>query len=635
MSDTRWSLLPFRRLPDPPNLEQLRKQAKDLLRAYRSANPAAVAEVNHFEKDPDAATFALNDAQRILARAYGFRSWSKLKAFVDGANASRFLDAAKNGDLPLLRSLLATRPELVAMGRSATGEYRAIHYAVMNRDAAMTRLLMEAGADARLGIYPHRDATTALALAQERGYDDVVAVIEEEERHRREDLSCTNVVVTPAQDEISAAISRSDRDEAIRLLGADHSQIHACDRNGRTPLHLAAQVNDVELLAWLLHRRASPRKLDPHDLAPIDLAALAADPRNDSAEKFPAIARLLMSQGSDLTIRAAVALGEEPRVRDLIAADPTLLRQISAFGGGLVSLAVNHRQLEMVRLLLDLGADVNERTLLADEEDPQESWGMPLWWAALAGDFAITMLLLDRGADPNANVYASGWPLRNAWNHPDASVKKLLLERGATLKPYMVAELHDVREARRLLAQNPNDEELANELVWSAADHGCPEIVELGLPYLKWPRNDDRWNWILMQPIRGGNGDAATLDGFFDSLAAILRAGVDPDVPRFGRTALHYTAARHGRASGTDRARFAEMLLDHGASLTVRDDLLKSSPLGWACRWGRKEVVELLLKRGAPAHEPDAEQWAQPLAWARKMNHPEIVALLERHLQQS
>jgi len=633
MSDPRPSLLPLRRLPDQPNLEHLRKQAKDLLHAYRSADPAAIAEVTRFERNPDAAAFALNDAERILARAYGFASWSKLKAFVDGANAGRFLGAAKAGDLALVRSLMASRPELVGMGTSASGEYRAIHYAVMNRDVAMTHLLMEAGADARQGIYPHRDATTAFALAQERGYEDVVAVIEQEERHRREDLSCVNATVTPAQDQVSAAISSGDRAAAIRFLEADPSQIQACDRNGRTPLHLAAEANDVDLVAWLLSRRASPRKLDPHDLAPIDLAALAADPRNGAAEKFPATARLLLLQGSDLTVRAAVALGNEARVRELVAADPTLLHQISTFGGGLVTLAVNHRQPEMVRLLLDLGADVNERMLLAEEEEPQESWGMPLWYAALAGDFKITTLLLERGADPNANVYASGWPLRNAWSHRDASVKNLLLERGATPKPYMVAEMHDVREARRLLEENPHDEELANELVWSAADHGCPEIVELGLPYLKWPRNDDRWNWILMQPIRGGNGDAATSDGFFASLAAILRAGVDPDVPRFGRTALHYAAARHGSASGKDRARFAEMLLDHGASLSRRDDLLKSTPLGWACRWGRKEIVELLLTRGAPTHEPDAEPWAQPLAWARKMNYPEIVALLERYAQ--
>jgi len=55
---------------------------------------------------------------------------------------------------------------------------------VLRRDAEMVRLLMEAGADARKGIFPHRDATSALCLARDREYDDIVAVIEEEERLR-------------------------------------------------------------------------------------------------------------------------------------------------------------------------------------------------------------------------------------------------------------------------------------------------------------------------------------------------------------------------------------------------------------------------------------------------------------------
>jgi len=71
------------------------------------------------------------------------------------------------------------------------------------------------------------------------------------------------------------------------------------------------------------------------------------------------------------------------------------------------------------------------------------------------------------------------------------------------------------------------------------------------------------------------------------------------------------------------------MLLDHGARLDLRDDLLQSTALGWACRWGRKEMVELLIARGAPVSEPDAEAWAQPLAWAIKMEHPDIARVLK------
>src|SRR5277367_2565974 len=195
MSVNRPTLVPLRRLPDQPNLEQLRKQAKDLLQAYRSGDPAALGEVNRLERTPNTADFALNDAQRVIARAYGLASWPKLKTFVDGANIARFAEAVRSGGLVQVRSMLASRAELVGLDMSANDEHRAIHYAVLRRDPAMVRLLMEAGADARKGIFPHRAATTPLALARDREYLDIVAVIEEEEQRRRQTMSCPNSTV--------------------------------------------------------------------------------------------------------------------------------------------------------------------------------------------------------------------------------------------------------------------------------------------------------------------------------------------------------------------------------------------------------------------------------------------------------
>jgi len=616
---------PTRRLPQHPNLEQLRKQAKDLLEQYRQAHPAAVAEVRQFERQADPSRFALNDAQRVLARAYGFESWSKLKAFVDGANIARFAEAVSSGDMAQVRKLLAARPELVGMDRAENDEHRALHYAVLRRDAPMVRLLMEAGADARKGIWPHRDATSALTLARDREYSEIVAVIEEEERLRREEMSCPNATVSPVQDQIGAVIAQGDGAAAMRLLETDLSLIQACDRNGATPLHLAAQETNAELVAWLLQRRANVRKQDVHGWTALDRAAQSADPRNDHARQFAAVARLLLEHGAELTISVAVALGDAPRVREMIASDPTLLRR-NVRSGGLLTLAVNHGQTGMVRLLIDLGADVDERTVLEELEEPTVSWGAPLWYAALGNSLDITRLLLDHGADPNANVYASGWPLRNAWGHEDKSVKRLLLERGARLQPYMVAETHDVSEAQRLIDADPS-EEVVHELLWSAADHGCPAIVEMALPYLQWPMNDARWHWVLIQPIRGAEGDSLQKEGHFACLAALLKHGIDPNLARLGATALHFTAARHSGLSGAERARFAAMLIDHGARLDLRDELLRSTPLGWACRWGRTELAELLIARGAPAVEVDAEPWASPVAWARKMKHEAILGM--------
>jgi len=62
---------PTRTLPPEPSLDQLGEQAKELLDSYLAGEDAAVAEVERFERSPDPANFALDDAQRVLAQAYG------------------------------------------------------------------------------------------------------------------------------------------------------------------------------------------------------------------------------------------------------------------------------------------------------------------------------------------------------------------------------------------------------------------------------------------------------------------------------------------------------------------------------------------------------------------------------------
>jgi ankyrin repeat protein len=592
--------VPTRRLPRQPNLEQLRKQAKELMSGWPGST--------------------LSEAQRELARAYGFDSWPKLKAFVDGANIARLADAVNAGDLATVRKLIKARPELVGMDMAGDNEHRALHYAVLRRDPAIVRLLMRAGADARKGIFPHRDATTALALARDREFTDIVAIIEEEEQQRRQSMTCPNVAVSPVQEQINQAIQNGEDEAAIALLSADPSLVHACDRNGGTPLHAAAQAGREEMIAWLLARQADPRHTDSQGFTPLDRAALAAD------QHFPAVARRLLDAGASLTIRPAVALGDTPRVRQLVHEVPAVLRDIDWRRGGLLALAVRHGQLEMVRLLLDLGADVDEKTLLEELEEPTESSGQPLWLAAAAGRRDIAELLLDRGANPNANPYASGWPIDHAYRRNDVPMKQLLLSRGAKPQPWTITLAHDVEAARRMLAEDAG-EEVARELAWSAACNACPAIVEMALPRLTWPRDDERWNWILVQPPRSA-GDDGVEEPYFTCMKLLL-ARIDPNVGRRGATVLHFVAAR-GTLSEPARVRFAAMLIDHGARLDLRDDLLHSTPLGWACRWGRKELVELLLSRGAPVEEPDAEPWATPLAWATKMGHSEIAGMLRR-----
>ena len=74
---------------------------------------AAVVEVERFERSPDPTNFALADAQRVLARAYGFSSWAALKNYVEGVNFQAFLAAVEAGDVAAVRRLAKARPDLI------------------------------------------------------------------------------------------------------------------------------------------------------------------------------------------------------------------------------------------------------------------------------------------------------------------------------------------------------------------------------------------------------------------------------------------------------------------------------------------------------------------------------------------
>src|SRR5581483_7657679 len=166
--------VPTRAMRENPDIDQLKRQAKELLEAYRASAAEAVAEVTAYHRSADPESFALHDAQFVLARSYGFESWPKLKAAVDGITAGKLHEAVESGHLGAARAILTRRPEMVDHGR---GEMRAIHMAVLRRDLAMTELLLEFGANPDGGIYPNRDATGPYVIARDRGYDEIAAVL--------------------------------------------------------------------------------------------------------------------------------------------------------------------------------------------------------------------------------------------------------------------------------------------------------------------------------------------------------------------------------------------------------------------------------------------------------------------------
>lgn len=154
------------RLPENPNFEHLKKQAKDLLRSYQDGDPAALARVRQFlpaaEGQDDAAVLApglrLHDAQFCLAREYGWPSWRNLKNYVDWRISKHSRDRkdavplwlhyvyGHENDRPrpaLAARLLAERPEL-GQGElflaCASGDEAAVRQAIAADPGCVNRI---------------------------------------------------------------------------------------------------------------------------------------------------------------------------------------------------------------------------------------------------------------------------------------------------------------------------------------------------------------------------------------------------------------------------------------------------------------------------------------------------------------
>lgn len=475
------------------------------------------------------------------------RARASEKSYVEGVTIKKLVEAVRSGDAGSVQTMLKARPELADMTVSYGDEHRAIHYAVIERLPEIVGLLMQHGANARAGIHPHRDATSAWTLAHERGYDEIVAIIEEEEQRRGN-----------PEYEAETASEPVAEDEAARTAVAD---------------------GDLE---WLRARHAEGK----------------------------------------------------------------LANHIRWDGGGLLTVAVRNNRMDALELLLDRGFDPDERVSSGNLDWTAYSQGYPLWCCAALGRREMAELLLDHGANPNVHVDSSGSAVYSAYSHKQWEMAKLLQERGGIVTGDIAAIYRQTGLARQMLIDDeggvlgegvkPSDKPLAEELLRFGADGGATEIVRMSLERIDWARDDPRWFGMLASPLTfwhhipwlyAGNKDFDR-ESYLACFRLILNVCDVNVAGGFGRTILHEIAAMGDWITEDEVAAFGRAALEAGARVDGRDEILNSTPLGWACRWGRRQLVKLLLERGADGEEESSEPYARPRSWALKMGHNDIVSML-------
>lgn len=228
-----------------------------------------------------------------------------------------------------------------------------------------------------------------------------------------------------------------------------------------------------------------------------------------------------------------VRAGDVPAVRRLLADEAELARVTDEHGKTPLHWAAEHNRLAIAAMLLDAGADVEAET----------SWGAtPLDWAATMGSTKVADLLVARGA--------KGMNLVSAASLGKLDLVRRFLDSGAPLESL----------ARRAVSAEPN--------AYWVADSACL-------------KGD-----VISDAFHG-----ACRNGHTDVAAWLLQRGADIDARGvFGGTAVHWAAINGHKDT-------VVFLLDRGADRTVRDSRFDSTPEGWAAEGRHDEIRDLLRRR--------------------------------------
>lgn len=410
-------------------------------------------------------------------------------------------------------------------------------------------------------------------------------------------------------------------------------------QNGQLAIQLAAREGHVQIVETLLRHGADPRRGVYPNRGATSALAYARD-RGYTAV-VGAIEAHLREQPqvtSDLgdaeRLTKAVVDGDLHKVREMLAKTPELANSEARP----LLKAAESGQGGMVSLLLDAGAEADAPYELdLGDEGTYKNRGEPLWRAAAGDHYGVCRQLLEAGADPNAYVFASGPAAERAMENGNDEILDLIYSYGGKGFAVAAAMCGKIAVPAEVLSLKP---EMASSIMGAAALGGNVELARLCIGH---DLGDD-WFGLLYQPMRGRARQAEQryADGIrnehadkIEILRMMLEGGANPNAKSDkNETALHRLSGETSKWSDEEKIPFARLLLNYGAGIDARDDELKSTPLGYAARYGHEKLAAFLVERGASPQLPDDEAWGTPIAWAEKQGHGAIAELLRRRMEE-
>ena len=357
-----------RPLPDRPNLQHLKDQAKDLVKA--------------------GAAKSITDAQFKIARLYGFPSWPKLKAHVESLEeVGQLKQAIDANDIERVKTMMTRNPTL---HRAPIG---------YGKDGPLTWV-------AECRVPRESPSPTRLAMAKwmiENGSD-----------------------VHQGGDGPLMRAALGDRVPMMELLVSYGADVNA-EWHGHFPIIFSpCESVDPVALKWLLDHGANPNCDNPQRKYSGTALDYVIGTYERSPERLSACIDVLLDAGGTTRYNAPGVLEVLRRQLDRLAEQldtdsnlahrrfpeldcgSTGARRLLLQGATLLHVAAEFGIVEVARLLLDRGADVNARATV----DGAGVGGQTAIFHAVTqfGDRGLPMaqLLVERGADLRVRVKLPG-----------------------------------------------------------------------------------------------------------------------------------------------------------------------------------------------------------------------------------
>eukprot|EP01137_Pigoraptor_chileana_P011401 Opistho-2@62209 len=307
--------------------------------------------------------------------------------------------------------------------------------------------------------------------------------------------------------------------------------------------------------------------------------------------------RALRVRGNNAAVKEAEAHILQRSVADINAKETTK-------GRSAIHAAVNYsRSSELIDLLLNRGADVNA--------NDNRRW-TALHFASVYGHIDVVTLLLDRGADVNAVTTSRSSALHIASRNDCTGVVALLLDRGADMNAVDCKGLTALQ-----IASQKNHVDVVALLLNRGAD-GSAVTTDGRLTALHIASQNDSTGVVALLLDRGADVNAvdnrrctalhiASQNDCTRVVALLLDRGADVNaVDSKLWTALHYALSYR-------RMNVATLLLDRGAIFKAAHGRAKASPCAVLSAWGPGDVVALLAAMAANAHDDNNGQvWHLP-----------------------